>query len=69
MSVDGLAKGATVTLGAITKQTDNFDQFKNIDGVMGFIGSDSSKHSVFSALVTAGAVAEDVWPVAVPRNT
>ena len=62
MSLAGLGP-VDVTFGAILKQTANFDQFKQIDGVMGFIGSDSSKHSVFSALVTAGAVAEDVWAI------
>lgn len=39
-------------LGSITKQTSNFDQFKVIDGVMGF--TQGGKEDVFAQLVAAG---------------
>lgn len=38
-----------VQLGSIEKQTSNFDQFKEIDGVMGF--TMGGKENVFSQLV------------------
>merc|ERR1740117_496968 len=40
------------TFGAISKQTTNFDQFKQIDGVMGFTGG--GRQDVFADLVAAG---------------
>jgi len=47
-----------VTLGSIEKQTTNFDQFKEIDGVMGFtMGEDKN---VFASLVKAGQC-DNVW--------
>jgi len=48
----------TVQFGAITSITKNFDQFKHICGVMGFIGD--GKSTVFAQLVAAKAVA-NVW--------
>merc|ERR1712039_1109803 len=47
-----------VKFGAITKQTTNFDQFKEIDGVMGF--TMGGKSNVFSQLVAAGK-GDNVW--------
>jgi len=47
-----------VTLGAIQHQTSNFDQFKVIDGVMGFTGSGDL--NVFSQIVKSGAC-DNVW--------
>lgn len=48
----------SVKFGSITRQTTNFDQFKEIDGVMGFtMGGDEN---VFSQLVAAGKV-KNVW--------
>lgn len=47
-----------VTVGSIEKQTSNFDQFKQIDGVIGF--TMGSKKNVFSQLVGAG-LCENVW--------
>jgi len=49
-----------VTFGAITRQTSNFDQFKQIDGVMGFTMGGSQ--NVFSRLVAAGK-ADNVWAI------
>ena len=49
----------TVKLGAIDKQTENFDQFKVIGGVMGFTGG--GQEDVFSQLVAAGKVPDNVW--------
>lgn len=47
-----------IDLGAITKQTSNFDQFAEVCGVMGFLGS--GKRSVFPQLVQAGFY-DNVW--------
>ena len=47
-----------VQLGSIQKQTSNFDQFKEIDGVMGF--TMGSKKNVFASLVNAGKC-DNVW--------
>ena len=47
-----------VQVGSVEKQTSNFDQFKVIDGVMGFTAP--SKKNVFSQLVDAGKSA-NVW--------
>ena len=47
-----------VKFGAILSQTSNFDQFKEIDGVMGFTGGRSE--DVFASLVAAG-LCENVW--------
>ena len=49
-----------VTLGSIEKQTTNFDQFKEIDGVMGFTGGESK--NVFASLVSGGAC-DNVWSI------
>ena len=49
-----------VKVGAIEKQDLNFDQFKAIDGVVGFTSGGSE--DVFSSLVKAGAV-ENVWAI------
>ena len=48
----------TVTLGSISKQTTNFDQFKRIGGVMGF--TQGGKEDVFASLVAAGKC-DNVW--------
>jgi len=47
-----------VTLGSITQQTTNFDQFKEIDGVMGFTMGTSK--NVFASLVADGKT-DNVW--------
>jgi len=47
-----------VTVGSIGYQTGNFDQFKEIDGVMGFTMGTSK--NVFASLVAAGK-ADNVW--------
>jgi len=47
-------------LGSITKQTSNFDQFKVIDGVMGF--TQGGKEDVFAQLVAAGKC-DNVWSI------
>lgn len=47
-----------VKLGSVKKQTSNFDQFKEIDGVMGFTMGGSS--NVFSQLVAAGKC-DNIW--------
>jgi len=50
----------TLSFGSILTQTDNFDQFLNIDGVMGIAGS-NDETNMFSQLVTGGLVAENVF--------
>lgn len=57
VSLAGLGP-VSVELGAIEKQTTNFDQFKEIDGVIGFTGG--GKKNVFAQLVAAGK-SENVW--------
>lgn len=47
-----------VTFGGIESQTSNFDQFKNIDGVMGLAGPDGNQN-VFSSLFKAGKLKEN----------
>jgi len=47
-----------VKFGAIEKQTSNFDQFKEIDGVMGF--TQGGSENVFSQLVSSGKC-DNVW--------
>lgn len=47
-----------VTVGSIEKQTSNFDQFKQIDGVIGF--TMGSGKNVFAQLVKAG-LCENIW--------
>mmetsp|Transcript_68236 Transcript_68236/g.108276 ORF Transcript_68236/g.108276 Transcript_68236/m.108276 type:complete len:405 (+) Transcript_68236:35-1249(+) len=47
-----------VKLGSITKQTSNFNQFQEIDGVMGFTAG--GKSNVFAQLVAAGKC-DNVW--------
>ena len=59
VSLAGLGP-VTVTLGSIEKQTDNFDQFKEIDGVMGF--TMGNKENVFASLVSAGKC-DNVWSI------
>jgi len=49
-----------VSFGAITFQTKNFDQFQNVDGVLGLAGS-ASDGNVFAALVDAGKIKQDVF--------
>ena len=49
----------SVKLGAINKQTSNFDQFKVIGGVMGFTGG--GNEDVFAQLVAAEKVPANVW--------
>ena len=48
----------TVKVGSIEKQTDNFDQFKVIGGVMGF--TSGGNEDVFQSLVAAGKC-DNVW--------
>ena len=50
----------TVNLGSITSQTSNFDQFKQIGGVMGF--TMGLKENVFAELVAQGK-ADNVWAI------
>ena len=57
VSLAGLGP-VTVTLGSIEKQDANFDQFAEIDGVMGFTGGGAK--NVFAQLV-AGGHCENVW--------
>eukprot|EP00931_Biecheleriopsis_adriatica_P054981 TRINITY_DN32418_c0_g1_i1.p1 TRINITY_DN32418_c0_g1~~TRINITY_DN32418_c0_g1_i1.p1 ORF type:complete len:431 (+),score=69.67 TRINITY_DN32418_c0_g1_i1:67-1293(+) len=57
VSLAGLGP-VSVKLGSITKQTSNFDQFKQIDGVIGFTMGGNS--NVYKQLVAAGKCA-DVW--------
>jgi hypothetical protein len=47
-----------VEVGSIQEQTTNFDQFKEIDGVMGF--TEGTKKNVFASLVAAGK-SDNVW--------
>ncbi|KAL1521780.1 hypothetical protein AB1Y20_021433 [Prymnesium parvum] len=49
-----------VTFGSILRQTSNFDQFKEIDGVMGF--TMGGKQNVFAQLVASGK-AKNVWAI------
>jgi len=56
----------TVALGSITKQTSNFDQFKDIDGVMGF--TQGGKEDVFAQLVAAGEC-DNVWSICMYEGT
>ena len=51
----------TVKLGAIDKQTPNFDQFKRIGGVMGFTGG--GNEDVFAQLVAAQKVPANIWAI------
>jgi len=53
-------KPVSIIFGGINYQTSNFDQFKNIDGVVGLTGGDSSSN-LFQSLVSAGYVKEDVF--------
>jgi len=55
-----------VKFGSIQKQDSNFDQFKEIDGVMGFTAGGTS--NVFSQLVKAG-LAENVWAMCMYEGT
>eukprot|EP00041_Stephanoeca_diplocostata_P031233 m.968662 g.968662 ORF g.968662 m.968662 type:complete len:498 (-) comp23918_c0_seq1:2325-3818(-) len=57
----GATQGVTANFGAIDFQTSNFEQFKNIDGVIGMAGPRNTKTSVIGQLVETGAVSEDVW--------
>lgn len=54
-----------VKLRAILHQTSNFDQFKRVDGVMGF--TMGGEGNVFSRLVAGGACA-NVWAVCMKRG-
>jgi len=58
---------ANVSFGAIETQTTNFDQFKNIDGVMGMAGG-SGETNTFTQLVAAGAFSHDVWAICMMRG-
>jgi hypothetical protein len=53
-------KPVSVVFGGINYQTSNFDQFKNIDGVIGLAGSANSQ-DVFESLVDAGSISKDVF--------
>jgi hypothetical protein len=50
----------SVVFGGINFQTSNFDQFKNIDGVIGLAGGANSQ-DVFESLVDAGSIGQDVF--------
>ena len=60
VTLGGATASVDVNFGAITSQTSNFDQFKNIDGVMGIAGPAGSKN-VFSSLVAAGALPKNMF--------
>jgi len=53
-------KPVSVVFGGINYQTSNFDQFKNIDGVIGLAGS-ANTQDVFESLVDAGSIAQDIF--------
>lgn len=55
-----------VTLGSIEKQTSNFDQFKLIDGVMGF--TEGGPMNVFAQLV-ANNKCDNVWAMCMTEGT
>jgi len=55
-----------VKTGSIKTQTSNFDQFKEIDGVMGF--TDGGQANVFSQLVAAGKC-DNVWALCMYEGT
>eukprot|EP00947_MAST-08B_sp_MAST-8B-sp1_P003652 g3652.t1 len=55
-----------VTLGSISKQTTNFDQFKEIDGVMGF--TMGSSKNVFTQLV-ANKKCDNVWAMCMTEGS
>jgi len=55
-----------VQLGSIEKQTSNFDQFKEIDGVMGF--TEGGKKNVFAQLVANGKC-DNVWSICMYEGT
>jgi len=57
VSLAGIGPTA-VGMGSIEKQTSNFDQFKQIDGVMGF--TQGGSEDVFAQLVKAG-LCDNVW--------
>ena len=57
-----------VTFGAITSQTSNFDQFKQIDGVIGLAGR-PGKGNVFESLRKGGYIGEDVFGMCLARGT
>jgi len=61
VSLAGLGP-VSVRFGAIEKQTDNFDQFKEIDGVVGFTGG--GDENVFAQLVKSGAC-DNVWAMCI----
>jgi hypothetical protein len=61
VSMAGLGP-VSVDLGSILSQTSNFDQFKVIDGVMGFTGGGTK--SVFGQLVK-GQKCDDVWAICI----
>lgn len=61
VSLAGLGP-VTIKVGSIQSQTSNFDQFKEIDGVMGF--TMESKMNVFSELVRAGKC-DNVWALCI----
>mmetsp|Transcript_15712 Transcript_15712/g.38754 ORF Transcript_15712/g.38754 Transcript_15712/m.38754 type:complete len:424 (+) Transcript_15712:41-1312(+) len=56
-----------VKLGAITKQTSNFNQFQDICGVMGLLGSSTS--NVFQSMVKAGVVESNVWAICLSQGS
>jgi hypothetical protein len=53
-------KPVSTIFGGINYQTSNFDQFKNIDGVVGLTGGSSSEN-LFESLVDAGYIAQDIF--------
>lgn len=55
-----------VTLGSIQRQTTNFDQFKEIDGVMGF--TMGGKKNVFAQLVENGKC-DNVWAMCMSEGS
>ena len=57
-----------VTFGAITYQTSNFDQFKQIDGVVGLAGA-ARNGNVFESLRSAGYIEEDMFGMCLAQGT
>eukprot|EP00013_Stygamoeba_regulata_P015466 CAMPEP_0177669536 /NCGR_PEP_ID=MMETSP0447-20121125/23510_1 /TAXON_ID=0 /ORGANISM="Stygamoeba regulata, Strain BSH-02190019" /LENGTH=424 /DNA_ID=CAMNT_0019176443 /DNA_START=171 /DNA_END=1445 /DNA_ORIENTATION=- len=57
-----------ITFGAIEYQTKNFDQFKNIDGVMG-MGGPSGSTNVFQTLVDHGFVQHAIWSLCLHQGS
>lgn len=68
VSISGVSGSVPVVFGAINYQTSNFDQFKNIDGVMGLAGPPGNQN-VFSSLFHAGLLADDIFSVCLHQGS